>query len=67
MRYIVLSPRSEQDVLWLMDEGDERFNSPDYQPVTRIVACGGKLARFVTGENGKRYWIFSDWSAKELG
>jgi hypothetical protein len=57
MRYTVLS----REILWLMDDRDERFRK-DYQPVTRVVGCGGKLGRMVTDENGKRYRVLPDWS-----
>jgi hypothetical protein len=61
----------------MMDEKDARFNTPDYQIVTRIVASevitvqpAGQRAmrvKIVLGENGTRYEIFPDWSAMELG
>jgi hypothetical protein len=62
MRYIVRSRGVE--VLWIMDERDERFSK--WRPVTRVVACGGKLGSIVTGENGKRYRVLPDRSVKEL-
>jgi hypothetical protein len=40
MRYIVLS--REGQVLRFMDERDKRFK--EYQPVTRVVVCGGGVA-----------------------
>jgi hypothetical protein len=47
-----------------MDEKDTRFK--ECRPVTRVVACGGKLGSIVTGENGKRYRVLPDRSVVEL-
>jgi hypothetical protein len=67
MCYIVLSHHWElrENVLWMMHEEDERFGTPDFKPVTRIVACGGNLGRIATGENGKHYRVLPDWSVVE--
>jgi hypothetical protein len=50
----------------MMDERDERFK--EYRPVTRVVACGAKLGRLVTGETGNAtgsYPIGESWSYSE--
>jgi hypothetical protein len=68
MRFIVLSPHCElrENVLFMMEASDERFDTPNYRPVTRIIGLQGQRIQIATGKNGRRYQVFPDWSAKEL-
>ena len=61
-----------ENVLFLMREDDDRYNTPNYIPVTggrltkqRVLQDNGCRARVFLGDNGKRYFVFSDWAVRQ--
>jgi hypothetical protein len=73
---IVLSPHHDghENVLFLMAVDDFRYGTANYRPVTqgrltaeRVRAANGIPCRVYAGDDGARYLVFPDWSARREG
>lgn len=63
--YIVRGTKAERSgVLFVMRDSDDRFGG-DYTPVVRGCFEPSSRGQRFTGEDGSRYLVYADWSARE--